>query len=50
MSKRNWTPGRKAIAQMFAYAERWATWGAGSPQRNALAVKTKALIYQDRAA
>jgi hypothetical protein len=53
MNHRNWTPGRKAIAQMFTYAERFLGWGALGDKRGmrqGLATKTKALIYQDRAA
>lgn len=50
---KRWTPGRKAIAQMFKYADRFMGWGANGDtraNRRGLHCKTQALIYMDREA
>lgn len=45
---KRWTPGRKAIAQMFAYATKFMASDSGSVRRRGLYCKTQALIYADR--
>lgn len=48
---KRWTPGRKAVNQMFKYAERFLSWGANGDavaNRRGLFCKTQALIYCDR--
>lgn len=48
---KRWTPGRKAIAQMFKYADRFLSWkGDAVANRRGLFCKTQALIYSDRMA
>jgi hypothetical protein len=47
---KRWTPGRKAIAQMFAYATKFLDSDSARVRRRGLYCKTQALIYSDRAA
>lgn len=43
-----WTPGRKAITQMFNYADKFLANDSARVQRRGLFCKTQALIYTDR--
>jgi hypothetical protein len=47
---KRWNPGRKAIAQMFAYADKFLASESTRVQRRGLFCKAQALIYTDRMA